>query len=83
MILHGFKDPQSKPNAFSEFTQEMSEAGSPDWVFTFFSHAKHSFTDPHVGKMNPKKEQEMGREYNQLAAERSFKYSLDFLSEIE
>lgn len=82
LILHGYRDPQAPPDCLQKFATEMDAAGSPDWVFTFFSHAKHSFSEPKAGAVDPAREREMGREYNQLAAQYSFRYALDFFAQI-
>lgn len=82
LILQGYRDPQVSPTSLQEFAEEMALAGDPDWVYTFFSHAKHSFTEPKVGSMNPEQESKMGREYHALAAKRSFRYALDFFAEM-
>lgn len=81
LILQGYQDPQAPPDSLPKFAHEMDAAGTPDWVFTFFSHAKHSFTDIKAGTLDPTREQKMGREYNPLAAERAWRYSLDFFAE--
>lgn len=81
LILHGYQDPQVPPEQCLQFAKEMSEANTPDWIFTFFSHAKHSFTDPLTGSFDPAKEQAMGREYNSQAAARSYRYAVDFFAE--
>jgi dienelactone hydrolase len=82
LILQGYRDPQISPDSLREFAEEMTAAGDPDWVYTFFSHAKHSFTEPKVGTMDPKRESEMGREYNPIAAKRSLAFALDFFGEL-
>lgn len=82
LILHGYRDPQSPPDAFQKFAEEMDAANAPDWIFTFFSHAKHSFTDPRTGSFDAAREEKMGREYHQQSAERTLRYSLDFFAEI-
>jgi dienelactone hydrolase len=81
LILHGYKDPQVPPVELGHFAEEMEAAGVKDWIFTFFGNARHSFTDPKTGTFDPEKEQAMGRQYHQLAAERSFRYALDFFQE--
>ncbi len=82
LFLHGYKDPQVPPQVLSELATELENAGSTDWIFTFFGDAKHSFTDPKSGTFDPGKEKEMGREYNELAAQRSYRYAMDFFKEI-
>ncbi|MDF2868172.1 MAG: hypothetical protein K0S11_1642 [Gammaproteobacteria bacterium] len=81
LVLHGYQDPQVPPSQLQEFAKEMAQANVDDWTFTFFSHAKHSFTDPLTGTFDPEKEKTMGREYNKVAAERSFRYAVDFFNE--
>jgi len=81
LILHGYQDPQVPPSQLQEFAKEMTEAKAKDWTFTYFSHAKHSFTDPLTGSFDSIKEAQIGREYNRLAAERSFRYAVDFFHE--
>ena len=81
LILHGYEDPQSPPDALDKFSQEMNETNVEDWTFVFFGKAKHSFTDPRTGTFNPSKEKEMGREYHKISAERSFQYCVNFFEE--
>lgn len=81
LVLHGYKDPQVPPQQLQSFAEEMEQAKVDDWTFTFFGNAKHSFTDPKSGTYDAKKEKEMGREYNKIAAERSFRYAVDFFNE--
>lgn len=81
LVLQGYQDPQVPPEQLQSFTQEMTHAQVTDWTFTYFSHAKHSFTDPLTGTFDPQKEKTMGREYNKVAAERSFRYAVDFFNE--
>jgi dienelactone hydrolase len=81
LILHGYRDPQTAPDALSLFAEEVDAAGAPSWVFTFFGDAKHAFTDPATGSFDAAREQKMGREYNRLAAERAFRYASDFFTE--
>ena len=80
LILHGHKDPQVPSECLVGFADEMDNAGV-DWVFTFFGSAMHSFTDPKTGSFEPAKEKEMGRVYDKTAAERSYRYALDFFEE--
>jgi dienelactone hydrolase len=81
LILHGYQDPQVPPEQLQPFTEEMENAGVTDWTFTFFSHAKHSFTDPLTGTFDPQREKEMGRAYHSVVAERAFRYTVDFFAE--
>jgi dienelactone hydrolase len=57
------------------------EESNVDWTFTFFGNAKHSFTDPGTGSFDPAKEKKMGRVYDKTAAERTFRYGVDFFRE--
>lgn len=82
LVLHGYKDPQVPPQVLKAFAEEIQEAGVRDWMFTFFGDAKHSFTDPKSGTFDPQKEKEMGREYNAIAAKRSFRLAVDFFNEL-
>ena len=82
LLLHGYQDPQVPPTGLHDFAKEMSDAGVKDWTFTFFGEAKHSFTDLKTGTFDSVKEREMGREYNQVAAKRSFQYAVDFFDEM-
>ncbi|MBP9742531.1 MAG: dienelactone hydrolase family protein [Burkholderiales bacterium] len=81
MILNGFKDPSSPPEKTEQFIQELTTANNHDWVFINFGNTKHAFSDPLTGTFDPKMEQEFGREYNELAASRSFRYAVDFFKE--
>lgn len=81
LALHGYQDPQVPPETLKAFAQELDEAGVKDWTFTYFGHAKHSFTDPKTGTFDAKKEQEMGRAYDPIAAARTFRYAVDFFHE--
>lgn len=81
LILHGYRDPQVPPTALQSFAQEMEDVDMQDWIFTFFGNARHSFTDPKTGTYDAKKEKDMGREYNKIAAEHSFQYAIDFFRE--
>lgn len=81
LLLQGFNDPQVPPTQLESFSHEMDTAGVQDWSCVFFGHAKHSFTDPATGTFDPAKEREMGREYNEVAAKRTFQYAVDFFTE--
>lgn len=81
LILHGYKDPQVPPESLTEFALEMEASGVCDWTFTFFGDAKHSFTDPRTGTFDAVKEQEMGREYNARAADRTYRHAVNFFNE--
>jgi dienelactone hydrolase len=81
LILAGYADPQvPAAQSLQDFAKEMQDAHNDDWIFTFFGDAKHSYTDKKTGSFDLAKEQAMGREYNQHAAEFTFRYALDFFS---
>lgn len=82
LVLQGYEDPQVPPSCLESFGQEMNQAGVDDWTLAFFGHAKHSFSDPRTGTFDPVREKEMGREYNKTAADRAFRYAMDFFHEI-
>ena len=83
LILAGHADPQVPSDvSFNDFTKEMTSAGNTDWVFTFFGGVKHSFSDKKTGSFDKKREDEMGREYNDLAAKLSFKSAVDFFNQV-
>jgi len=81
LILHGYEDPQVPPDSMELFSKEMKQTNVGDWTFVFFGKAKHSFTDPRTGSFDPAREEAMGREYNEIAALRSFHYCLSFFKE--
>lgn len=81
LLLAGFQDPQVPPEQVAGFGKEMKDAGVEDWTLTYFGNAKHSFTDPNTGTFDSIKEKEMGREYNEVAARRSFEYAASFFEE--
>ena len=80
-IMNGYEDPQVPPESIQNFAKEMKEAQVKDWNFLFFGQAQHSFTDPRTGTFDQVKEKEMGRVYDPRAAERSFRYVIDFFAE--
>jgi len=81
LVLHGYKDPQVPPDNLQRFAEEMEQAGVQDWTFMFFGNAQHAFTDPRTGSFDTQKEQEIGRVYDKTAAERTYRYALDFFQE--
>lgn len=82
LVLHGYQDPQVPPTVLPDFAAEMQTAGVTDWTVTFFGGAQHSFTDPKTGTFDPQREREMGRAYHRIAAERTFRYTVDFFAEV-
>lgn len=81
LILHGYQDPLAPHESVDQFAKEMAEANVNDWTAVFFGTAKHSYTDPLTGTFDPAKEKTMGREYHKIAAERTFRYAVDFFAE--
>lgn len=81
LIMHGYQDPQVPREDFLTFADEMSSVGCEKWQFVFFGDAKHAFTDPKTGSFDPIKEKDMGRAYNQKAADRSLAYLKLFFKE--
>lgn len=82
MILNGFLDPLCTPEVTEKFADEMFNAHNYDWVLVNFGNAKHAYSDPHTGTFDAEMEKQFGREYNRLAAQRSFRYAVDFFKEI-
>lgn len=81
LLLHGYQDPQVPPTLLPAFAAEMKEANVHDWMITYFGEAKHSFSDTATGSFDAVKEAEMGRAYDPIAAERSYRYAVDFFNE--
>lgn len=81
LVLHGYQDPQVPPESLTPFAEEMEKGNVEDWRFMFFGRGKHSFTDPKTGTFDAKKEMDMGREYNPIAAEATWRYAIDFFQE--
>jgi dienelactone hydrolase len=82
LILHGYADPMVPSTLLPSFAEEMASVGNNNWTFVFFGDAKHSFTDPRTGTFDPVKEPAIGRVYNKAAAERSYRYAVDFFKEL-
>lgn len=76
LAMHGYKDPQIPYEHIKSFMDEMQQV---DLQFVIYNQAKHAFTDPNASQIGPP---EVGREYNQLAAERSWLECKKFLTEI-
>lgn len=81
LLLQGYQDPQVPPTLLPAFAVEMQKANVHDWMITYFGEAKHSFSDIATGSFNAVKEAEMGRAYDPIAAERSYRYVVDFFNE--
>jgi dienelactone hydrolase len=81
LLLHGYEDPQVPPTTLAPLAEELNAAGVKDWMFVFFGHGKHSFTDPKTGTFHAEKEKDMGREYNETIANRAYDYLSAFLKE--
>lgn len=82
LVLNGYLDPSCTPDKLPIFADEMINANNHDWVFINFGNAKHSFSDPLTGTFDLELEKQFGREYNELAANRSYRYAIDFFKEV-
>lgn len=78
LCLHGYQDPQVGPEKLAPFAEEMNRH-RVDWQMHYFGRAKHSFTDPQAAKIGSP---ELGRVYDPLATERSWRYCRDFFQEV-
>lgn len=76
LVMTGSDDPQIPTDQVDAFLKEMKAC---DLQLIQYSQTKHAFTDPEAHKIGPP---EMGREYNELTAKRSWKACLSFLDEI-
>lgn len=74
LVQHGADDPMVPPDDVLAFQKEMNDAGA-DWQIHIHGHAKHAFAVP--GASNG----ELGLQYNAAADRRSWRNTLDFLSE--
>ena len=77
LVFNGADDPFVKPESISAFKSEMKQAGV-DAVFVSVPDAKHSFTNP-AATANGKKFN-LPLEYNQKAAESSWKQMTGFFN---
>ncbi len=76
LALHGADDPYVKPAEVQGFMDEMNAAGA-DWQFVHLSGAVHAFTSKHAGA-----DKSTGAAYDERAARRSWRYTVDFLEEV-
>jgi dienelactone hydrolase len=74
LVLHGWEDPYTPPEAHHGLAKELTEAGA-DWQIHAYGHTYHSFTNPHAN--NPA----AGQGYSADADRRSWKTLVDFLAE--
>ena len=74
LICQGYDDPQVPHDQLHMLAKELNE-NQVDWQFVYFSHTKHSFTDPEAAKLGPL---ELGRVYNATSADRAWVYCHDF-----
>ncbi|WP_439533948.1 dienelactone hydrolase family protein [Polymorphobacter sp.] len=74
LVLHGWEDPFTPPEAHNGLAKELTEAGA-DWQIHAYGHAHHSFTNPHAN--NPAG----GQAYNAAADRRSWAATVAFLQE--
>lgn len=72
LALHGHLDPMVKPDAVSDFMQELDKAKA-DWQINTYGKALHAFTNPEAN------DYELGTVYNEDVAMRAWHSILDFL----
>jgi dienelactone hydrolase len=77
LALHGYKDPQVPLEDLPKFANEMI-AAEADWQMHYFGNALHAFTDVDAAEIGGA---EIGRVYDPLAADRSWKLIDLFLQE--
>ncbi len=70
LILHGYDDPQVGPDQLPVIAKELNDK-QVDWQFVYFSHTKHSYTEPKAADIGSP---ESGREYNATSAHRAWAY---------
>jgi len=80
LILHGAKDPFTKPEALAAF-QKSLEDGKIDYQFISYANAVHAFTNPNADKISKEAGLD-GIGYNEAAARRSWKQMRVFFDEI-
>lgn len=78
LILHGYDDPQVGPDQLTVIANELN-AKRVDWQFVFFSHTKHSYTEPKAADIGTP---ESGRVYNADSARRAWDYCQLFFKEV-
>jgi len=77
LLCQGYDDPQVPHDDLHMIAKELDD-NDVDWQFIYFSHTKHSFTDPKAAEIGPP---EFGRVYNKVSAERAWTYCHDFFKE--
>lgn len=75
LVLHGWDDPMTPPDATVALAHELNAAGA-DWQIHAYGHTMHAFTFP--GANNPAG----GIQYNEAAARRSWQALTNFLDEV-
>ena len=75
LALHGHDDPMVPIEAVQALEAELTEAGA-DWQIHVYGHTMHAFSNP--GANSPA----MGTVYNAEADRRSWRSTVDFLSDI-
>jgi dienelactone hydrolase len=74
LVLHGWDDPYTPPEAHHALAKELTEAGA-DWQIHAYGHAMHSFTNTHAA--NP----DAGQMYSAAADRRSWAATVALLDE--
>lgn len=75
LALHGYDDPMVKPDAVTDFCQEMNDAGV-DWQVHMYGRVQHAFSNPQAHNTDA------GLVFNPVAAERSWQAAQNFMQEI-
>ncbi len=75
LVLHGWDDPMTPPDATVSLAHELNAAGA-DWQLHAYGKTMHSFTNP--GANNPAG----GMQYNAAADRRSWQALSNFLTEV-
>jgi dienelactone hydrolase len=74
LILHGWDDPLSPPDALASLNQELTTR-CQDWQVLTFGHTGHAFTNPNANKP------ERGSFYQPQSARRAWQALLNFFNE--
>ena len=74
LILHGWDDPLSPPDAVTKLASELTET-CEDWQILAFGHTGHAFTNPNA------KAPDKGMAFNETARNRGWRVLTTFLGE--
>jgi dienelactone hydrolase len=74
LILHGNKDPMSKPESIKPLEEELEKGGAL-WQLNLYSEAMHAFTDPAATEV------EIGRKYDAKVTAKAWKAMEIFLED--